>query len=391
MKQQQNREQAFSPICPVAKQCAGCQMQNLPYEEQLHVKQKQLGCLLGRFHTVEPIIGMKKPLHYRNKVQSAFLSDRKGRILSGVYQSATGRVVPTDNCFIENRRAGQIVSVIHQLMREMKLYPYDGLTGRGLLRHVLVRTGFFSGQIMVVLVTGTPIFPLKKRFTSELIKRCPDITTVVMNINRDFEGLMLGTSEQVLYGRGFIEDTLCGCTFRISPRSFYQINPVQTQVLYEQAVTFAGLNGSETILDAYCGTGTIGLVASSRVKQVIGVEQNAAAVKDAVSNARRNGIKNADFYQGDAGQAMEEFAREGAHFDVVFLDPPRAGADRRFLISLLRSSPQRIVYISCNPITLARDLQTLSTAYTVRRIQPVDMFPFTSHIETIVLLQRGNS
>ena len=388
MKQQTKKEAAFTPLCPVAKWCAGCHMQNLPYKRQLQVKQGRVVRLLGRFHKVSPIIGMDNPLHYRCKIQSAFTSDRSGRILSGVYQSSTGKVVAVDSCLIEDRRAAPVLTAVRGLMREMKLQPYDSATGRGLLRHVLVRVGFFSGQIMVVLVTGTPIFPLKKRFAAELVRRCPQITTVVMNINRDYDGLMLGPSEQVLYGPGAIEDTLCGRTFRISPRSFYQVNPVQTQVLYEKAVELARLDGTQTVLDAYCGTGTIGIVASGQAGQVIGVEQNPDAVKDAVGNARRNGVHNAEFFQGDAGLVMQDLARSGGRLDVVFLDPPRAGADRRFLSSLLKAAPERIVYISCNPDSLARDLQVLRQAYAVQCIQPVDLFPFTNHVECIAALSK---
>ena len=388
MKQQTKKEAAFTPLCPVAKRCAGCQMQNLPYKRQLQVKQGRVVRLLGRFHRVSPIIGMDNPLHYRCKIQSAFTSDRSGRILSGVYQSSTGKVVAVDSCLIEDRRAAPVLTAVRGLMREMKLQPYDSATGRGLLRHVLVRVGFFSGQIMVVLVTGTPIFPLKKRFAAELVRRCPQITTVVMNINRDYDGLMLGPSEQVLYGPGAIEDTLCGRRFRISPRSFYQVNPVQTQVLYEKAVELARLDGTQTVLDAYCGTGTIGIVASGQAGQVIGVEQNPDAVKDAVGNARRNGVHNAAFFQGDAGLVMQDLARSGGRLDVVFLDPPRAGADRRFLSSLLKAAPERIVYISCNPDSLARDLQVLRQAYAVQCIQPVDLFPFTNNVECIAALSK---
>lgn len=372
--------------CPVARRCAGCQMQNLTYPEQLLCKQRNVQKTLSKFGHVETIIGMKDPTHYRNKVQAAFRQNRSGRIISGVYQSADKTVVPVDSCLTEDAVSDRIIVGIRKLCTDMRLPPYDERTGRGLLRHVLVRRGFKSGQIMVVLVTGTPIFPLKKPFTAALIKKFPEITTVIMNVNKDYDGLMLGPSEQVLHGKGTIEDTLLGLTFRISSRSFYQINPVQTEVLYTIAMQYAELSEQSTVLDAYCGIGTIGLIAAKQAGSVIGFEKNADAVKDAVYNKIRNSIKNAEFLCADAGTFLSEMKRGGGKADVVFMDPPRAGADRRFLSSLLALGPRRIIYISCNPVTLARDLSTLCKDYRVERMQPVDLFPYTNHTEMIIKL-----
>jgi len=345
--------------------------------------------LLGKFHRVEPIIGMEHPYHYRNKVQAAFALTRDKKIISGVYQSSTHRVVPVDHCMTEDQTADRIIGSVRKLMREFKLTVFNEDTGSGFLRHVLVKRGFSSNQIMVVLVTGTPVFPAKKRFVEALLKLHPEITTVLMNLNPFHTSMVLGESEKVLYGPGFIEDTLCGCVFRISAKSFYQINPVQTEILYRKAVEFAELSNAETVIDAYCGIGTIGLVAAKQSKQVIGVELNRDAVKDAIANAKRNGIENARFYQGDAGEFMTGMAAQGQSADVVFMDPPRAGSDRAFLSSVVTLSPKRIVYISCNPETQERDLRYLTkNGYTVTRIQPVDMFPHTNHVETVVLLSR---
>ena len=271
-----------------------------------------------------------------------------------------------------------------------RLTAYDENTGRGFLRHVLVKRAFSTGQVMVVLVTGTPVFTAKKHFVKALLDLHPEITTILQNINDRRTSLVLGDREKVLYGPGTIVDQLCGCTFRISAKSFYQINPVQTEVLYNKAMEFAGLSGKEKVLDAYCGIGTIGLVAAKRgAGQVLGVELNPDAVKDAIQNAKENGVKNAYFTCGDAGDFLEEAALNGERWDVVFLDPPRAGASREFLTALCACAPKRVVYISCDPETLARDLGFLqANHYRIEAIQPVDMFPHTQHIECVVKLTR---
>ena len=374
--------------CPHAKKCSGCQLQNLTYEEQLHMKEAKLIALLGRYGHVEEILGMDDPHHYRNKVQAAF-GMRDGRMVSGVYQSATGRIVPVDRCLLENEKADEIVVTVRKLCAGFKIKAFDPKTGRGFLRHVLVRTGFFSGEIMVVLVTARGGFPSKRSFTNELLRRHPEITTVVWNINASDTALMLGSENETLYGEGYITDRLCGLSFRISPRSFYQVNSRQTEVLYRIAGEYAGLTGKERVLDAYCGTGTIGLTMAKDARELIGVELNRDAVRDARENAVGNGVKNARFCAGDAGEFMERAAEKNETFDVVVTDPPRAGCSPRFLGSLLKLSPKRVVYISCNPETLARDLHTLTRGgYRVKKIQPVDMFPYTSHVESVVCLTR---
>ncbi len=378
--------------CPLYKKCGGCQMQNLSYERQLQWKQALEVKLLGRFGRVGEIIGMDDPYHYRNKVQAAFGMTRGGKIISGVYQSGTHRIVSVDDCMIEDRAADKIIVTIRGMLRSFKLLPYNEDTGVGFLRHVLVRRGFATNEIMVVLVTGKAAFPAKKDFVAALLAKHPEITTIVQNVNDAKTSMVLGEREEVLYGPGKIEDVLCGCRFRISARSFYQINPVQTEVLYGKAVEYAGLTGKETVIDAYCGIGTIGLIAAKHAKSVIGVEVNTDAVKDAKVNAKANGLDNAQFFAGDAGEFMEDMARNGEHADVVFMDPPRAGSDRKFLSSVLTLAPDRIVYVSCNPETLARDLMFLvKNGYKVRKIQPVDMFPHTHHVETVVLLSKAKT
>lgn len=378
--------------CPVYRKCGGCQLQNLSYPRQLAWKQDRCQKLLGRFGKVSPILGMETPYHYRNKVQAAFAYDkRRGRIVSGVYQSSTHKIVPVDSCQTEDETADRIIVSIRGLLKDFKLQAYDEDTGRGFLRHVLVKRGFATGQVMVVLVTGTPVFTAKKHFVEKLRELHPEITTILQNVNDKRTSLVLGEREKVLYGPGYIVDELCGCRFRISAKSFYQINPVQTEVLYSKAMEFAGLSGREKVLDAYCGIGTIGLVAAKHgAGQVLGVELNPDAVKDAIQNARENGMKNAWFTCGDAGAFLEEAALERERWDVVFMDPPRAGASREFLTALCACAPKRVVYISCDPETLSRDLGILqANHYKIEQIQPVDMFPHTQHIETVVLLSKG--
>ena len=364
-------------------------MMNLSYAEQLKWKEKQVRILLDKYCKVSPILGMEQPYHYRNKVQAAFQILRGGRIVSGVYQSGTHHVVAVDDCLLEDETADSIIVTIRSMLRSFKIPVYDEDSGRGILRHVLVRRGFQSGQVMVALVCAKPSFPSCNTFVKVLLQKHPEITTVVLNVNPYETNLVLGDRERTLFGKGYIEDTLCGKTFRISARSFYQINPVQTETLYGKAMEFAALTGTETVIDAYCGIGTIGLVASDRAKKVIGVELNREAVTDAIANCKANGVTNARFYCGDAGEFMTGMAEAGETADVVFMDPPRAGSSPAFLGALLRLRPTKIVYISCNPETQARDVAVLvKGGYRMNAIQPVDMFPHTKHVETVVRMSR---
>ncbi len=373
--------------CSVSKKCGGCQYIEMPYAEQLKKKQKTVEQLLKKYGKVNKIIGMEKPEHYRNKVHAAFAFHKGKGIVSGIYQEGTHHVVPVDECLLEDAKADEIIVSVRKLAKSFKLKAYDEDTGYGLLRHVLVRVGHATGQIMVVLVLGSPILPSKKNFINELCKLHPEITTIVLNVNNKRTSMVLGEKQQVLYGKGYIEDCLCGRTFRISPKSFYQVNAVQTEKLYNKAIEYASLSGQETVIDAYCGIGTIGLAAAERAKKMIGVELNQAAVKDAIVNAKINGIKNADFYQNDAGRFMIQLAEAGEKIDVVFMDPPRSGSTEQFMEAVLRLQPERIVYISCNPETLARDLGYLTKGrYRVAEMTPVDMFPFTDDVETCVLV-----
>ncbi len=376
--------------CPISKKCGGCKYIDVSYEEQLKIKQKYINDLLKDFGKVEPIIGMDNPYYYRNKVHAVFHRKKTGEIIAGIYEEGTHNVLPVTSCYIENEKAREIIQSITGLIKSFKIKTYNEDTGYGLLRHVLIRTGHVSGQILVVLVTGSPVFPSKNNFIKALMKLHPEITTIVQNINDKQTSMVLGDKEQVMYGKGFIEDTLCGYKFRISPKSFYQINSVQTETLYSKAIKFADLKNKETVIDAYCGIGTIGMIASKHAKEVIGVELNRDAVKDAKINAKINEVKNITFYNNDAGKFMLGLAEEEKKIDVVFMDPPRSGSDTPFMSSVLKLAPKKIVYISCGPETLARDLKylTKSGEYKVSKIGVVDMFPWTGHVETVVLLSR---
>ena len=383
-------EKSTEILCPYRKKCGGCQLQNMRYAEQLSFKQGKVIKLLGKFHRVREIIGMEEPYHYRNKVQAAFGTTRGGKLISGIFQSSSHRIVAVDACLLEDEKADEIIVSIRKLLPSFKLTAYNEDTRRGFLRHVLVKRGFQSGEIMVVLVGGTNVFPRKKDFVKALLKLHPAITTIVFNINDKRTSLVLGERQEVLYGDGKITEELLGCRFRISPKSFYQINPTQTEVLYSKALEFADLKPTDELLDAYCGIGTIGLIAAKSVKNVIGVELNQDAVKDARENAKLNGVKNITFTCADAGEFMLRRKAEGKTSDVVIMDPPRAGASKEFLSCLVKAAPARVVYISCNPETQRRDLFYLTkNGYKVKKIQPVDMFPHTEHVETVTLITRA--
>lgn len=377
--------------CPYEKKCGGCRNINMDYSEQLKKKENYVAGLLKPYVKLSGITGMDDPYYYRNKVTAAFGRDRQNNPISGIYEEKTHKIVPIDACLIEDSKADEIIGTIRGMLKSFKIKVYDEDTRYGLLRHVLVRVGKHSGEVMVVLVTASPVFPSKQNFCRALREKHPEITTIVQNINDRTDSLVLGERENVLYGKGYIVDTLCGKSFRISARSFYQINTIQTEVLYSKAVDYAGLTGKETVLDAYCGIGTIGIVAAKKAGFVYGVELNKDAVRDAKINASKNNIENIKFFAADAGKFMEQVAKDGSKLDVVFMDPPRAGSSEQFLKSLLLLKPKKVVYVSCGPDTLARDLKILTKGgYKVEKAECVDMFPHaaTEHVETVCLLKR---
>ena len=335
------------------------------------------------------MIGMENPFHYRHKVHAVFSHDRRGNAISGIYQENTHKVVPVERCLIEDEQADAIIGTIRGMLRSFKIRTYDEDTEYGLLRHVLIRKGYATGEIMVVLVTASPVFPSRNNFVRALREKHPEITTIIQNINGRGTSMVLGDRENVLYGKGYIEDVLCGFRFRISSRSFYQVNPAQTELLYGKALELAGLSGRETVIDAYCGTGTIGIIASGQAGRVIGVELSRDAVRDAVSNAKRNQIKNIQFYCEDAERFLLDMAAKGEQADVVIMDPPRSGSTEAFMDAIARMGARRVVYVSCNPETLARDVRYMrKLGYVGKEAWGVDLFPFTRHCETVVLLSK---
>ena len=364
-------------------------MIDLPMEQQLLKKKTWVEECIGAFGPVEPVIRMKNPYRYRNKVTSIFGLDRKGHPVCGVYRARSREIVPVKDCLIENKRADEIVQDIYGLLASFKLRVYDPVTGLGVVKAVQIRSAHVTGELLVTIVTAGPVFPSRNNFTKALLKLHPEITSVVQNIKDNDSSMILGTREKVLYGKGYIIDELCGKKFRISSRSFYQVNSVQTEKLYNIAIDAAGLTGKERILDAYCGIGTIGICAADRAKEVLSVELNPDAAQDADANVRLNELSNVTVYAEDAGRFMQEMAEQKAPLDVLFMDPPRSGSTEEFLEAALTLWPGKIVYISCNPETLGRDLEILTKGgYLMKKAVPVDMFPFVEDVEIIVLLER---
>jgi 23S rRNA (uracil1939-C5)-methyltransferase len=378
--------------CPIYDSCGGCQLLHVQYNEQLKLKKKKVEQLLEktfqRKFIVQDTIGMEKPSFYRNKSQLAFKNE-KGLLKAGVYVENSHEVLEAPGCILQDPICDKIVEVIKDLMKKMRLYAYDEDRKTGFFRHVLIKSSLTTKQVMVVLVTSNSIFPGKQNFIKALISRVKEITTIVQNVNTRQTSAVLGDKEEILFGKGYIEDVLLGKTFKISAHSFYQINPTQCAKLYRTTIDSLKLSKEDVLLDAYCGVGTIGIVASDDVKKVIGVELVKDAINDAIVNAKKNNVKNIHFYCDDASNFMVNMANKKEHVDCVIMDPPRKGSDEKFLSSLVKLSPKKIGYISCNPETQMDDLKyLLKNNYEITKIQPVDMFPHTSHVESCVLLER---
>ena len=367
------------------KKCGGCPLLALPYREQLAQKQARLQELLGGLAPVKAVQGMAEPLHYRNKAIASFATQR-GKLVCGLYAEGTHRVLPGADCLLQEEILNKTLAAVLDAARACRWTAYDEDRGTGLLRHTVLRSSG-DGKVLVTLVTPGPDLPGSKNFCTALRKKAPWVVSIVQNINPTRSSAVLGSREKTLYGPGFVLDTLCGTQFAISSRSFYQVNRTQTEVLYKKALELAKLTGRETVIDAYCGIGTIGLCAAPLAKQVIGVERNPAAVKDAAANARRNKIANARFVCADATEWMAAAAGEGLHPDVVFLDPPRAGSTPECIAAVNKMKPRRVVYVSCDPETLARDVAAFTRlGWRAAKFCPVDLFPQTKHVETVVLL-----
>ena len=386
----QDAHRVKSP-CVHYQSCGSCHLLHCAYERQLSLKRDMVCGWLKQAHLqsicVRDVVGMEHPYAYRNKVIVGFYKDKKRKIQVGFYEEFSHRIIPYQHCLLHEEVMDEIVHKIVQLMAQFRIEPYEEDRRRGFLRHVLLRKGTVTEEIMVVLVCAGTVFPGRKSFVQALSKSFPQVKTIIQNVNTRKTSVVLGEQEQVLYGKGYIEDVLLGHRYRISSKSFYQINHQQCEVLYQKALSLLKLRGNERVLDAYCGIGTIGMSIAEKVGNVVGVESNQKAVNDAKENARRNGIDNVDFICQDAGEFMVEFAKKNKHIDVVMIDPPRKGCSQVFLDQLLVLKPDRIVYISCDVATQARDIAYLQEhGYIADICQPVDMFPHSYHIENIVRL-----
>ncbi len=379
----------IEPLCKISSSCGGCTFQNVTYEYELKYKKKKVEDALKRIGhidaSVNDVIGMEDPYHYRNKIQVPFQRNGKD-IIYGFYKAKTHKIIPNDECFIEDIRARDILKTIKELMLSMKIEPYNEDNRSGVIRHVLIRTSYHYDDLMVVLVTNCDSFRSRNNFVKELIKRCPTVTTVIQNINTRDTNVILGDQEKILYGRGFIRDSILGINFNISSKSFFQVNPKQVELLYQKAFNLANLEKNDRLLDAYSGVGTIGMIASKYVGSVTCVELEKSAHKNAIKNAKDNQISNISLINADCSDYL---VNTDDTFDVVIMDAPRKGSTPEFLNALIKNNPERIVYISCNPATLARDLDFLTPYYDIKEVQPVDMFPRTYHVETVVSLVRS--
>ncbi|MFZ5816050.1 MAG: 23S rRNA (uracil(1939)-C(5))-methyltransferase RlmD [Bacillota bacterium] len=384
-----------APPCPVVGECGGCQLQHIAYGAQLELKRQQVVDALTRVGklegvTVHPTIGMAEPWQYRNKAQFPF-GYRSGKVVAGFFAPGTHRIVDIEQCEIQHPLANQIMREVKALARIYGVRIYDERTHTGVLRHVLARVGRGTGEAMAVLVTNGQEFPFGEEIAQGLMERIPGLVSVVQNVNPQQTNVILGRENRLLAGRDHITDHIGDLTFNISPVSFFQVNPAQTEVLYGKALEYAALTGKETALDIYCGIGTISLFLARQARSVIGIEWLREAVADARENAARNGVVNARFIAGDAAQEMPRLAEEGVRAEVIVLDPPRKGCDEPVLEAMARLGPERIVYVSCNPASLAQDLGRLQAlGYRTLEVQPVDMFPHTAHVECCSLLVRDN-
>ena len=374
----------IQPKCKICTSCGGCQYQQIDYPTQLEYKTKRVKEALKRIGGIEtkvlPCLGMEGPYYYRNKIQMPYQKDRKGRVIYGFFKENSHEIISIKECAIENKKAASILWDIKLLVEEMNIPVFNEDTGKGILRYVLIRTSHHYDELMVVLVTSILNFPGQRNFIDALVKKHPEITTIIENVNKRHTNVILGNQEKTIYGPGFIKDDILGLTFEISASSFFQVNPIQVEKLYSKALDLISFDKSLTVLDAYAGVGTIGLIAARNAKRVISVEINESAHRNAIENAKRNNINNIDFYCEDAGKFINNYTGE---LDVVIMDPPRKGSDEKFLSTLLNKKPKQIIYISCDPETLARDLKYLSSLYKVTYVQPVDMFPMTAHSEVI--------
>ncbi|CAM3464163.1 23S rRNA (uracil(1939)-C(5))-methyltransferase RlmD [Marinicrinis lubricantis] len=401
-----------APPCAIYDQCGGCQLQHLSYEAQLRMKRKQVvdnlvkigklqvngeadgdavaaaGAVAGEGVEVLPTLGMQDPWRYRNKALVP-IGEREGGLVGGFYAANSHRIIDMDTCLIQHGPNDDVIRTVKRIGEELGITAYDEETGKGLLRHVMVRTGYVSDEMMVVLVTNGDRIPKVEEWTRRIVERMPQVKSICQSVNTKRTNVALGDVTKVLWGREVIYDSIGPIRFAISARSFYQVNPVQTEVLYGKALEYAQLTGEETVIDAYCGIGTISLFLAQKARKVYGVEIVEQAIEDAKANAELNGIRNADFAAGAAEEVIPAWRAQGIAADVIVVDPPRKGCDAALLETIIAMQPKRVVYVSCNPSTLARDLRILEDGgFQTLQVQPVDMFPHTGHVECCSLLVR---
>ena len=384
----------MTPACPVADKCGGCCYQHITYEEELRAKEKKVRDALTRIGGQDGakllgITGAPTTEHYRNKAQYPVGRDRDGNIVTGFYRPRSHDIVPVEQCLIQSEKADRIAAAVRGWMRDYDVPPYDYGTKRGAVRHIYVRVGEKSGESQLTLIAATRKMPALDELTRRLREQEPSLTGILLNHNQRGDNVILGDKTDVLWGEPMLEDRLCGHSFLLSPEAFYQVNHAQAEKLYACALDFAELTGQETVIDLYCGAGTITLALAEQAKQVIGVEIVPEAVENAKQNAARNGMDNVEFLCADAGQAARQLAQRGVAPDVLVVDPPRKGLDELARDAILRMLPPRVVYVSCDPATLARDIAELCGAgYVLERAQAFDLFPRTNHVETVVLLSQ---
>ncbi|MBC1651592.1 23S rRNA (uracil(1939)-C(5))-methyltransferase RlmD [Listeria booriae] len=383
-----------TPPCLVYSQCGGCQLQHLSYDGQLRMKQKQVAQVMKRIGKqdveVLPTLGMENPWNYRNKAQVP-VGFVNGRLVAGFYQQRSHQIIDMNTCLIQQEENNEVIQTARAIFAKYYVEPYDETTRKGVLRHLMTRFATTTGELMLVIVTTKLNFPNKAEILAELQQSIPELTSLVQNVNTANTNVIFGEQTVVLAGREYIMDTIHGISFAISARSFYQVNPEQTEILYAEALKLAGLTGEETVIDAYCGIGSISLCLAKEAKHVYGVEIVPQAIEDARANAKLNKMDNVTFAVGKAEEVIPDWFKQGIKADVLVVDPPRKGCDDALLQTILKMKPKRVVYVSCNPATLARDMLVLTEGgYEAKMVQPVDMFPQTTHVECVTVLQRQN-
>ena len=385
-------EKRVEPDCSTYKRCGGCNLRHIEYQYTLKMKQQTVQNLISK-STKTPIrvnetIGMVQPYYYRNKLQYPVGLDKNKEIVMGVFAKRTHEIIPVSKCMIQNEKAEEIAKYIFELVKQYNIPPYNEENQTGKIRHIVIKIGIRTNEVMCVVVTNEKKIEREDELVNNIINKFPEVKTVIKNINNKNTNVILGNKNIILFGDGYIYDELLGFKFKISPMSFYQVNPIQTETLYATAIKGAELNGDETIFDLYCGIGTIGICASKKIKKLYGIETIPQAIEDAKKNAKENGIENAEFFVGDVEKTLPEFiSKNKINADVIFIDPPRKGCDKTALDTILEISPKKIVYVSCNPATLARDLKLLREKYEIGEVTTVDMFPFTGHVECVTVIR----